>query len=63
MLNDKEEKCEHSKHSLASYNNHSLCLHCRIAAGKCQLDYKKPCSVCQDWLEKRWKQSFQEIAD
>ena len=60
MLDDKVRRCKRCKHSLAMAS-YRLCPHCRIPAGKCQQDYKKPCSMSRLVLEEM--ETTQEIAD
>ena len=48
-------QCTKCKQAFLSFDDRSMCAHCRFAAGLCLLEASQPCQVCKSWSLNLWR--------
>ena len=59
MLN----KCVRCRRPRPSFDDHTVCPQCWVAAGLCQVDAPHPCSVCAAWPVRTWNKLRKSLGD
>ena len=56
-------RCARCKRPTPSFDDHTTCPQCRLAAGFCQVDASHPCSVCKAWPRRTWFKLRRSLCD
>jgi hypothetical protein len=47
--------CKNCRHVIPLFDDHDLCLSCRIQEGSCGATKLSPCIICSSWKDSTWK--------